>query len=172
MLRTKSFRHHQFINRKEKFTAHISCKCRLTLTFLFYAAQNGYTRVVKILLQVAFNVNASHERLLVIDFAYKNHHFETVFELLKLNSMFPYNLNVEECPENIKEFAEMSKKFHENIQAGNIEEISQTLTQHPNLRYFYSPGNLSACAMAIGYKQFDIYELFINKQFSYQSGRD
>ncbi|KAG5668399.1 hypothetical protein PVAND_016339 [Polypedilum vanderplanki] len=135
------------------------------LNLLFYAAQNGYTRVVKILLQVAFNVNASHERLLVIDFAYKNHHFETVFELLKLNSMFPYNLNVEECPENIKEFAEMSKKFHENIQAGNIEEISQTLTQHPNLRYFYSPGNLSACAMAIGYKQFDIYELFINKQF-------
>ncbi|KAG5681808.1 hypothetical protein PVAND_011216 [Polypedilum vanderplanki] len=133
------------------------------LNLFFNAAQIGNTKVVKILLECAFNVNCLHNRLFAVDYAYKNQHYETVFELLNLNSMFPAELDIDACPEKLKEFAEMSKKFHENIQSGNIEEVSQTLTKYPNLRYFYSPGNLSACAMAIGYRQFEIYELLICK---------
>ncbi|KAG5668400.1 hypothetical protein PVAND_016340 [Polypedilum vanderplanki] len=132
------------------------------LNLLFHAAQIGDTKVVKILLDVAFSVTYLHNDLMAIDYAYKNQKFETVLELLKLNSPFP-ELAIDECSQDLKDFIEMTEIFHKNLEDENIEEISQILTQHPNLRYFYNLNNRSAASEAIRNKKFDVYELFVSK---------
>jgi predicted SprT family Zn-dependent metalloprotease len=104
-----------------------------------------------------------HDQLLAADFAYSNRHFDAILVLLNANAMFPCGLNVDDCPDDVRAFAEMSQKFHSNITSGNAEEIDQTLTQNPNLRHFYNLNNESASAAAITTRQFAIYELLMSR---------
>ncbi|KAG5666759.1 hypothetical protein PVAND_014769 [Polypedilum vanderplanki] len=140
---------------------------------LFHACQTGNSKIAQILIKINFDVNSMNDqRHCPIDIAYGNQHFETVLMLLKVNSMFPFNFNVENCSNEIKEFAEMSEKFHQHILNNEIEEIKQMLIEHPNLRYFYSSKNLSALLMATGHKMFDVYELLLTQNIYFSIYED
>jgi ankyrin repeat protein len=137
------------------------------LNLLFYAAQNGKSEMVKILLEIAFNVNMMHNQLLPVDFAYTNQHFDTLLVLLKANSFFPYGFDATKCPEDVRAFAEMSQKFHQHILDGNTEEIENIIKENPDLRYFYNYHNQSASSEAIYNKKFKVYELLMARNLNF-----
>ncbi|KAG5672151.1 hypothetical protein PVAND_002304 [Polypedilum vanderplanki] len=133
------------------------------LNLFFIAAQNGNTIIVKIFLQIAFNVNYRQDGKIAADLAYENQHFDTLLELLKSNSCFPKNFNAEDCTEELKKFSQISQKLHEDIENNNNSDIERILNENSHLRYFYNHENISASATAIKFKNFEAYEMFVVK---------
>lgn len=143
------------------------------LNLLFHAAQNGNSKITQILIEINFDVNLKENDRLAVDLAYENFHFETILVLLKLNSLFPNNFD-KNCDDEIKNFIEMSLKFHELIKSDDSAELTQMMTENSNLRYFYNLNNQSALSFALENKKFEIYELLMthNLYFSVYEDMD
>lgn len=131
---------------------------------LFLAAESGNTEVVEFLvLNYGFDVNFIVDEKTPADVAYENGHFEALLALLKMNSKFPEGFRVNGLPDEVKTFVKLMRKFHENIKLSNFNQICEIIDQNPTLKHFYDAKNDSAPSAALKFKQFEIYQLLINR---------
>lgn len=135
---------------------------------LFLAVEADKSDLVKFFLK-KLDVNKVVDRKTAADVAYEQSRFEIIFILLKSNSRFPNDSKIPkdfEIPSELRKFVEMSKKFHDSIENGNKEEMMKILAENRGLKYFFNTKNLSAIALSISKKLFEIYEILIEENLS------
>jgi len=94
--------------------------------------------------------------------AWKGRHFETIWELLKYNHRFPDGIDINECPENIKEFNQISQDLNGAMILRNDTKVLEILSKNPGMKHFYNLDNESVLAFALRNKLFDMYSLLIS----------
>lgn len=128
---------------------------------LLIAAEKGDFYITNFMLDAGFSTDSHDTNAQTL--AYKGRHFEILFSLLKSNLTYPKNIKIEECPDEIKNFYEISQNLHEAIMSKNIAKIDELLLKHQEIHHFYNLNNESVMAFALRNKLFDMYELLISK---------
>jgi len=131
------------------------------LNLFMIAAERGDSNVVNFCLKSGFNVNEMLNERKAVDLAWNNQHFEIVLDLLKANSQFPVDFEVRLATAVVKKFTDMIMELQGSILDENFDNINKIMSQHPNLRHFYSTKNISAPAFALMNGKYDIYEFLI-----------
>ncbi|CAG9800002.1 unnamed protein product [Chironomus riparius] len=132
---------------------------------LLIAAEMGNAYVANFILDggISTEVNDMNAQTL----AWNGRHFEIVFELLKSNHKFPDSINIEECPDSIKEFAQISHELNEAMILRNTERVLEIVSNNRKMKHFYNLENESALAFALRNKLFDIYRLLISENIKF-----
>ncbi|CAG9800003.1 unnamed protein product [Chironomus riparius] len=132
---------------------------------LLIAAEMGNAYVANFILDggISTEVNDMNAQTL----AWNGRHFEIIFELLKSNHKFPDSINIEECPDSIKEFAQISHELNEAMILRNTERMFEIVSNNRKMKHFYNLENESALAFALRNKLFDIYGLLLSENIKF-----
>ncbi|KAL7029674.1 hypothetical protein ACKWTF_006315 [Chironomus riparius] len=128
---------------------------------LLVAAEAGDAHVVSIMLNLGFS--SEFREVNAQTLAWKNRHFEVLSLLLKSNLIYPYSIYIDECPDDIKEFFEVSRELNEVILIKNEARVLEILSENSDMIHFYNLNNESALAFALNHRLFDMYRLLISK---------
>lgn len=132
---------------------------------LLVAAEIGNTFIVNFMLDSRLSTEAHDTNASTL--AWNGRHFETLCELLKSNHTFPKSFVIDECPDKVKYFHQVSFNLNEAMILGNTEKVLEILSSNPEMKYFYNLHNESILAFALKNKLFDIYRLLISKDFKF-----
>lgn len=127
---------------------------------------------VKRCLALGFDVHVNVKGQTAADLAYNGQNFAILLELLKANSLFPSNFNLNEVSDEIKSFVKIGKSMHENIKANNATKVNEIIDKNPFLRHFYDIENHSAMNFVLALKNFEIYEIFTEKNIFFGPKED
>lgn len=131
---------------------------------LMIACEIGNRDVVDLLLKEKFDINFVVNSKTAADLAINNKHYGILLQLLKANSTYPPNINVNQVKKKhleLWEFIKISTDLHKNIKDDKEEEILQKIDQNPELRYFYTLDNKSAVTTALENKNIKIYKTLV-----------
>ncbi|KAL7048603.1 hypothetical protein ACKWTF_003418 [Chironomus riparius] len=128
---------------------------------LLIAAEQGDPYIVKLMLNCNCSTESGGTNAQIL--TWNGRHFEVLLILLKSNLTYPDSFNVDECPNDIKEFYEISQKLNEAMTLKNEQFVLNILSQNTEMRHFYNSNNESAVAYALKYRLFDMYSLLISK---------
>ncbi|KAL7014906.1 hypothetical protein ACKWTF_016189 [Chironomus riparius] len=128
---------------------------------LLVAAELGDAYIVQLMLTLGLSSESS--RINAQTLAWKNRHFEVLSILLRSNLIYPYTIYIDECPNDIQEFYELSRRLNEAIMLRDETAVLRILTQNSDMIHFYNLNNESALAFALKHKLFNMYKLLISK---------
>ncbi|KAL7030639.1 hypothetical protein ACKWTF_006735 [Chironomus riparius] len=132
---------------------------------LLIAAEQGNQFVVNFMLDGGFNTESYDTNAQTL--AYNNKHFEILLSLLKSNLPYPESIKMNECPNDIIEFYEVTQSLNEAMLLGNSSKVLEILSLNPEMLHFYNLSNESAPVFALRNKLWDMYALLISKDIKF-----
>lgn len=132
---------------------------------LLVAAEVGNIYIVEIMLELGFS--SEYRGMNAQTLAWKNRHFEVLLLLLKSNLIYPYSIYIDECPDDIQEFFEISRELNEAILVKDKDKVLRIISQNTEMIHFYNLNNESALAFALNRRLFDMYRLLISKNIMF-----
>lgn len=142
-------------------------------TPLLIAANSGRKDLVNFLIHLGSNIHHKNIKMqTAVELACQNHHYDTVYELLKRDSCFPnfYDLNVKKKSgkhELLFSLVQERKKLHECIAQGDINSV-KCMTIHSNSKLCLSPENKSALLTSIECQQFKVYAFLKSVNYKFK----
>lgn len=146
------------------FQLHILADHR-NYNLLLIAAELGDLFVVNFMLDGGFRTEAHDTNAQTL--AYNHGHFEIVSSLLQSNLTYPKNINIQECPNFIIEFYEVSQNLYNAMMSKDSSQVLEILSLNPEIRHFYNLNNESAPAFALRNKLLDMYGILISKDIRF-----
>lgn len=141
-------------------------------SLLMYAAERSCLPAIKFFIKSGFDVTYQIERQHPVDFVNKKNnekYSEVVLELLKANSPFPKDFNVDGVSQELKDFTNLMAVMHQAIKDKNIQKIKEIVEKHKQLNNFYlhvfglSSKNISAYRAAEALNFRDVLRVFYEK---------
>ncbi|CAG9803232.1 unnamed protein product [Chironomus riparius] len=132
---------------------------------LLIAAEQGNQFVVNFMLDGGFSTESYDANAQTL--AYNNKHFEILLSLLKSNLPYPESIKMNECPNDIIEFYEVTESLNEAMLLGNLSTVLEILSLNPEMLHFYNLSNESAPVFALRNKLWDMYALLISKDIKF-----
>jgi len=132
---------------------------------LLLAAELGDIYIVHFFLDGGFRTESHDTNAQTL--AYNNRHFDILLSPLKSNLVYPQHINIDECPDYIKDFYEVSRSLNEAMMVKNSEKVLEILEQNTDARHFYNLNNESAPKFALRNKLWDMYGLLISNNIMF-----
>jgi ankyrin repeat protein len=133
-----------------------------SFNLLMLAAEQGNIPAIGHFLAIGMDVNSTVNHETAAELAYLSDHYEALLLLLQHNSLFPPNFNIEMTDnEDLRRFASTMEEFHDHSQNDRRDEMTRIAMENPQLCHFYTTHNISAPAVALFVKDFDLYEFLI-----------
>lgn len=140
-------------------------------SLLMYAAECSCLPAIKFFIKSGFDVTYQIKSQHPVDFVKKNNekYSEVVLELLKANSPFPKDFNVDGVSQELKDFTNLMAVMHQAIKDKNIQKIKEIVEKHKQLNNFYlhvfglSSKNISAYRAAEALNFRDVLRVFYEK---------
>ncbi len=117
------------------------------------AAESGHMSAVRNLINRGFEFDEEIDGHTAAELAFANKHFGVVLNLLKSNSRFPTNFDVQTAPNELQEFSLINEELHDCILKENEEKMEEIFNKNPSLRHFYNLENKSAIRVALEIKK-------------------
>ncbi|CAH1735235.1 unnamed protein product [Chironomus riparius] len=128
---------------------------------LLIASELGDLYIVNFLLDASFTAECQGMNAQTL--AYNKRHFDVLLALLNANLRYPQSIEIQDCPDNIKEFANISSSLNEAMLKRDSLKVLEILNKNPQMRHFYDLCNQSAPAFALKNKLWDIYSILVSK---------
>lgn len=141
-------------------------------SLLMYAAECSCLPAIKFFIKSGFDVTYQIKSQHPVDFVNKKNnekYSEVVLELLKANSPFPKDFNVDGVSQELKDFTNLMAVMHKAIKDKNIKKIKEIVEKHKQLNNFYlhifglPSKNISAYRAAEALNFRDVLRVFYEK---------
>jgi len=139
---------------------------------LLIASESGNSDVISALLKNGIQPQLLESDVTAQDLAWKDHHYDAIFELLKANSPYPLNFEISDCSDELNDFVKYNEELHNIVKDSNVEKIKEIMIKIPNQRYFYNTKNESLLKVALESKVFDMYAYLLSNNLLFGPHED
>ncbi|XP_070506418.1 uncharacterized protein [Chironomus tepperi] len=134
---------------------------------LLLASKHGKSEIVRILLKLGMNTNMPNNNINAQILAWKNQHYDVIYELIQANLVYPDSFDISQCSQKLQDFYKVIESFHDSIIDNDKLKAKEVIDKFPNQRYFYNSSNESALKIAVINNSIQMYEFLLSKKIMF-----
>jgi len=128
---------------------------------LLLASETGQVDVAINLYKLGLDTEVIGKNIKAQDLALQNGHYELILAMYKADMPLPASIDVKNCPDDFKIFAQKIKELSQSIAKDNLEKVKEIFSQLPKTSYCYNLANESALKVATKKRAFKSYDFFL-----------